>query len=87
MDELALVLLSIRRSWREDPGYSASDLVYGTSLRIPGELFPDKTRNVQASSGFLRYLRDNMFSAVPPAQEQHDIISAYKPDTLASTSH
>ena len=37
MDELPLVLLGIRTAWREDPGCSASDLVYGTSLRIPGE--------------------------------------------------
>ena len=53
MDELPLVLFSIRTAWREDPDCSASDLVYGTSLRIPGEFLPHEPRDLRVSSEFL----------------------------------
>ena len=37
--ELPLVFLGIRSSWRVDPGCSPAELVYGSTLRLPGELF------------------------------------------------
>ena len=85
MDELPLVLLGIRTAWREDPGCSASDLVYGTSLRIPGEFLPHEPRDLRVSSEFLHQLQDNMRTVLPPTHEFHGGLSAYKPDNLAST--
>ena len=38
MDELPLVLLGIRTAWQEGSDCSASELIYGTSLRIPAFL-------------------------------------------------
>lgn len=87
MDELPLVLLGIRTAWREDPDCSASDLVYGTSLRIPGEFLPHEPRDLQVSSEFLRQLRDKMHTALPPAHEFHGSHPAYTPDNLASTGY
>ena len=87
MDELPLVLLGIRTAWREDPDCSASDLVYGTSLRIPGEFLPHEPRNLRVSSEFLRQLQDNMRTVLPPAHEFHGSHSAYQPDNLASTGY
>ena len=40
MDELLLVLLSIRTAWLEGSDCSASELVYGTCLRILANSFP-----------------------------------------------
>nr|VZI21055.1 unnamed protein product [Spirometra erinaceieuropaei] len=37
-DHLPLVLLSLRSTLKADIGCTAADLVYGTSLRLPGEL-------------------------------------------------
>ena len=87
MDELPLVLLGIRTAWREDPDCSASDLVYGTSLRIPGEFRPHEPRDLQVSSEFLHQLRDSMRTVLPPAQEFHGSRSAYTPHNLASTGY
>ena len=42
---LPLVLLGIRSSWRVDPGCSPAELVYGTTIRLPGEF-------LQASESF-----------------------------------
>ncbi|GFR71279.1 Gag pol polyprotein [Elysia marginata] len=36
-DELPIVLLGIRSSWRVDPDCSPAELIYGTTLRIPDE--------------------------------------------------
>ena len=36
MDHLPLVLLGIRVAWREEPGCSPAELVYSSSLRLPG---------------------------------------------------
>ncbi len=39
MDMLSLVLLGVRTSLKEDISCTAAELVYGTSLRLPGEYF------------------------------------------------
>ena len=39
MDSLPLVLLGIRTALKEDLNCTASELVYGTTLRLPGEFF------------------------------------------------
>ena len=87
MDELPLVLLGIRTAWREDPDCSAVDLVYGTSLRLPGEFLPHEPRDSRVSSEFLNQLRDKMHTALPPAYEFHGSHSAYTPNSLASTGY
>ncbi|BHF84866.1 hypothetical protein SprV_1002801800 [Sparganum proliferum] len=42
-DHLPLVLLSLRSTLKADIGCTAADLVYGTSLRLPGELVSPST--------------------------------------------
>lgn len=39
VDELPVVLLGLRNSLKEDLGCSSSELVYGQTLRLPGEFF------------------------------------------------
>ena len=42
MKHLPFTLLGLRTTWREEPGCSPAELVYGSTLRIPGE-FIDPT--------------------------------------------
>nr|VZI07627.1 unnamed protein product [Spirometra erinaceieuropaei] len=58
-DHLPLVLLSLRSTLKADIGCTATDLVYGTSLRLPGELLCGAVRSV------MRKLR-----ATPPRASQ-----------------
>ncbi|XP_037568143.1 uncharacterized protein LOC119449018 [Dermacentor silvarum] len=61
VEALPLVLLGIRPTLKADIGCSAAELVYGTTLRLPGEFFvhgPDETPT--ASSGYALRLRDMM---------------------------
>ena len=57
INHLPVVLLGIRSSWREDPDCSPAELVYGSTLRIPGK-FLDLTsaQSSQPSSTFLHDL-------------------------------
>ena len=41
MDELPIVLPGIHSAWREDADATPAQLVYGTALRLPGEMVPD----------------------------------------------
>nr|CAH8845942.1 unnamed protein product [Trichobilharzia regenti]CAH8864580.1 unnamed protein product [Trichobilharzia regenti] len=65
-DSLPLVLLSIRATLKGDLQCSPAELVYGTTMRLPGELiapetfepnFPDTTRYAQQLKSFMQRLR------------------------------
>ncbi|GFN79523.1 Pol polyprotein [Plakobranchus ocellatus] len=83
-DELPMVLLGIRSSWRVDPGCSPAELVYGSTLRIPGEfLQPHDARTVEPDLPFLRQLQQTMRSVQPPTPQFHGQPSVYVPANLA----
>ncbi|GFN87854.1 transposon ty3-g Gag-Pol polyprotein [Plakobranchus ocellatus] len=82
-DELPMVLLGIRSSWRVDPGCSPAELVYGSTLRIPGEfLQPHDARTVEPDLPFLRHLQQTMRSVQPPTPQFHGQPSVYVPANL-----
>ncbi|KAK3789903.1 hypothetical protein RRG08_006580 [Elysia crispata] len=79
-----MVLLGIRSSWRVDPGCSPAELVYGSTLRIPGEfLQPHDARTVEPDVPFLRHLQQTMRSFQPPTPQFHGQPSVYVPANLA----
>lgn len=64
-DELSIILLGIRTSIKEDLNCSPSELVYGQTLRLPGELVVNNNSNdhLGGTEEVLRQLRDH-FSSV-----------------------
>lgn len=86
MDELPLVLLGLRTAWREDPECSPADLVYGTSLHIPGEFLPlPEDSEVKPSSQFLQQLQQKMRNIFPPKPNFHGNNPSQSPNNLSST--
>ena len=86
--ELPMVMLGIRSSWRVDPDCSPAELVYGSTLRLPGEfLQPLDARTVEPDSTFLKHLQNTMRSVQPSAPKFHRQQSAYIPTNLASTGY
>ena len=68
-DSLPLVLLGIRSSLKADIGCTAAELVYGTTLRLPGSYFnPVSTPQLPASIDYVEQLKETMSSlrATPP---------------------
>ena len=73
MDHLPLVLLGIRTSVRQDLEWCPAELVYGATLRLPGEfLFPSDPADavLSPSSAFVARLRSSL-AAMRPAQAVH----------------
>ena len=86
--ELPMVLLGIRSSWRVDPGCSPAELVYGSTLRIPGEfLQPRDARTMEPDLPFLRELQRTMRSLQPPPTRFHGNQTTYVPSSLASADY
>jgi hypothetical protein len=54
---LPLVLLGIQTSMKEDIGCTAAELVYGTTLRLPGEFFIASTSNCSDPNSYVAQLR------------------------------
>ena len=80
-DELPVVLLGIRSSWREDADTTPAQLLYGMGLRLPGEMVPGVP---EPNTQFLRGLQRTMRGlAVPPVRHHCDPRS-YVPNTLAN---
>ena len=68
MTHLPLVLLGIRSSVREDSGTSPAELVYGSALRLPGQMLPGvpvNSSDLRPSSDFIRDLQKKMSMSIP----------------------
>ena len=73
MDHLPLVLLGIRTSVRQDLDWCPAELVYGATLRLPGEfLFPPgpDSSMLSPSTAFVARLRASL-AAMRPAPASH----------------
>ncbi|GBO18940.1 hypothetical protein AVEN_168181-1 [Araneus ventricosus] len=85
LDALPLVLLGIRTVLREDLNASAAELVYGSSLRLPGQLYEEK-RIDQCPDYVARLQR--LFRAVSPTFPLcHGSQRIYIPKDLETCSH
>lgn len=70
-DILPLVLLGLRTSFKEDINASPAELVYGETLRLPGEFF-DEVQS-EHSHEFIKQLR-NHIRTLRPTQTSHHVI-------------
>ena len=60
VNELPIVLLGIRTTLKEDLSCSSADLVYGTTLRLPGDFFTAPT--IMDPTSFVSQLRHTIQS-------------------------
>ena len=75
MDALPLVMLGIRTALKEDISSTAAEMLYGTTLRLPGEFFtPSQTNTLPDPSNFVSNLRAHMqtIRSPPPRPTQRD---------------
>ena len=87
MDALLIVLLGIGSTLKEDIHCTAAELVYGTTLRLPGEFFNSDSQATTADpTNYVHRLRTTMQQLrappVHPSQRQTRI-----PDTLHTCTH
>ena len=84
MDELPVALLGIRAAWREDADTTPAQLLYGTALRLPGEMIPEVPAQPEPSADFLRSLQDSMRAGIPVPVQHHQAPRSYVPDALSA---
>ena len=83
MDELPLVLLGLRSAPKEDLGCAPAELVYGTTIRLPGEFFETSTASHEpAASELLTQLRTTMATLRPKQTSHHRQLSPHVPGEL-----
>lgn len=83
---LPVVLLGLRNCLKEDIGTSAAELVYGTTLRLPGEYFIDEEPS-QDPQIFLEHLRQIMRKIRPQQTTHHHKARIFTPRTLYTCTH
>ena len=85
MDELPIVLLGIRSTWKEDLDAAPALLTYGTNLRIPGDFFPSNSaERISPGSTFVRDLQENFRKLSPLSPVHHGKTKKYLPRDLMS---
>ncbi|GBN62834.1 hypothetical protein AVEN_228702-1 [Araneus ventricosus] len=80
-DTLPLPLLDIRYSFKQH-----SELVYGTTLKLQGELFSN-TPVATSTPSFLQMLRQHVRSFRPVSTTHHGSSAAFISDDLITASH
>ncbi|GBM97987.1 Pro-Pol polyprotein [Araneus ventricosus] len=86
LDSLPLVLLGIRSSFKPDLATSSAELVYGTTLKLPGEFFSN-TPVTTSTSSFLQMLRHHVRSFRPVPTRHHCSDAVFISDDLIKASH
>ena len=86
-DSLPMALLGIRTTLKQDCRCTPAELVYGTTLRIPGEFFaPSTDAAIPDPSSYVTKLKESMkhLRASPSRQQQR---SSYVSDNLQTCTH
>lgn len=83
---MPIVLLGIRSAIKEDIGGTSAELVYGTTLRLPGSYFSPATHNLDPSD-YVNNLKATMqgLRAVPPCESSTRIV--HVPYDLFTQTH
>ena len=77
----------MRLAWREDFGATAAEMVYGESLRLPGEFLAPKTTGTTTSSQFVKDLKNHFHFLKPVQGTRHGDRKTFVFKDLNMTSH
>lgn len=87
-DELPIILLGIRATVKEDLNCSPAELVYGQTLKVPGEFFVDTPLSDPVDpSNFVDRLRKQMRSIKPVEPSVNREVQEYIPKALSTCTH
>lgn len=84
---LPLVLLALRTTPREDLKCSPAEMLYGQTLRVPGELFTASDDINYNPSEFVDKLRQHFETVRSPETRIHQSHTTYVPTRLDTCSH
>lgn len=85
-DALPIVLMGLRTAHKEDLDASPAEMIYGTTIKLPGEFF-DEAKNDQLSSDFTQELRRVMEQLRPVPASNHSKEKIFIQKDLARCTH
>lgn len=86
-DNLPWVMLGIRSAWKEDIKATSAELVYGTTLRLPGEYLSPPTSTPDSTSEYVSRLRQRLQMLRPTRPTRHGQKDVFVFKDLATCSH
>ena len=86
-ETLPLVLLGLRNTLKEDINATPAQMVYGATLRMPGDFFANTHAKTIDSSNYADRLRDNMSKLVPTRTSTHAKTHVFLSPELENASH
>lgn len=86
-ETLPLVLLGIRCAYKEELQASSAELVYGETLRLPGEIFDPNTNTTTDVTDFTARLREFATTIQPQPASRHCKKSIFVFKDLATSTH
>ena len=85
-EELPLILLGIRSSVKTDFDGTVAEMVYGTTLRLPGDFFSSSPEPFPDPTSYISRLRDAMSTLQPAPQRQQTCRPVFLPKDLSRCS-
>ncbi|KAK5648875.1 hypothetical protein RI129_003767 [Pyrocoelia pectoralis] len=70
-DTLPIVLLGIRTAWKEDLSAAAAEMVYGETIRIPGEFLNEHRKETLEPENYVAQLRRQIQALKPVPTATH----------------
>lgn len=83
---LPTILLGFRAAWKEDIKATTAEMVYGSTIRIPGEFLNPAPETPDAST-FVGKIREAMAKLLPPSSRRHGKQSTFVSRELGTCSH
>ncbi|XP_029648606.2 uncharacterized protein LOC115222514 [Octopus sinensis] len=80
LEHLPLILLGIRSTIKEELGYTPAELVYGTTLTLPGQMIEPVSQNFPDPQQYVHRLRTSMSQVSPSGPRQQNVVSRVPKD-------
>ncbi|GFX59543.1 uncharacterized protein K02A2.6 [Trichonephila clavipes] len=84
---IPIVLLGMRSAVKKDINATCAELVYGTTLRLPSDLFSTDKITTTCNQTYVSFLREKMRALQPTPTSAHSNSSIFVPTKLKSCSH
>ncbi|KZC14551.1 hypothetical protein WN55_07284 [Dufourea novaeangliae] len=85
---LPTVLLGIRSAWKDDPGTTSAEFVYGEPLKLPGEfLSTSSAENAEDASDFVSRSQNHFAKLNPVNGSRHSHKQSFVFKDLRTASH
>ena len=84
---LPLVLLSICSTFKPDIDCTPAQLVYGTTLRLPGQFFTPNTTNADLDPTIYSHRLQSAMAKLRPVSLRQQPTSSHVPSDLTSCTH